>query len=88
MKYLLGLSAGHCLQLNVIRINGGIGQGLVGSVSAADTQSLGNSTVNHQEDKEHKKNVYNKDQIQDGLGPELGVFQIALGGALNAADNV
>lgn len=86
-----GLGPRHSLHLDVIGVGGSSRshsrQGLVRSKSP-DSNSLGNDSISEHDNEDNEDDVDDKHQIEDCDGPELGVVQIALGGAVDAADNV
>lgn len=85
---MLSLGAGHSLQLDVIRIKGSTRQCFIRSESGTDAQSLGNSNVDQQEDNKHDSYVKNKNKIENGYSPQLGIIQIAFRRSLDAAHHV
>jgi hypothetical protein len=72
----------------VIRQRGGGGQGLVRPKRSPDAKGLGHSSVGDHDDDQHEHDVNQEDQIQNGHGPQLGILELALGGALHAAHHV
>ncbi|KAE8021253.1 hypothetical protein FH972_007160 [Carpinus fangiana] len=72
----------------VIHQRGSGGQGLVRPKRSPDAKGLGHSSVGDHYDEQHEHDVNQEDQIQNCHGPQPGILELALGGALHAAHHV
>lgn len=83
----LSLGASEGLHLNVVMVVGSSGQRVVRAQSP-NANALGEHGVQHHHNEHDEHDVHQEGQIQNGDGPEAGLLQVALGGALDSVDDI